>query len=101
MFSPKGSNNIRKKWKWYVYILELKNGLYYTGMTWNPSARFDQHMSGLGSKYTARHGVRRLVYLEEHEDFELARRREIQIKDFSRKKKRVLIGSFKGVFSSR
>ncbi len=94
MFSPKVSNN--KKWKWYVYILECKNGLYYTGMTWNPAARFDQHLAGLGSKFTARYGVRRLVYLEEHEDLELARKREIQIKDFSRKKKQVLINNLKG-----
>ncbi len=82
------------KWKWYVYILELKNGLYYIGMTWNPSTRFDQHLSGLGSKYTAKYGVRKLVYLEEHEDLELARLREIQIKDFSQKKKKVLIREY-------
>jgi len=88
-----------KKWKWYVYILELKNGLYYTGMTWNPSQRFDQHLSGLGSKFTKKYGVRKLVYLEEHEDLELARLREIQIKDFSRKKKKQLINNFKGKFS--
>lgn len=88
------SNN-RKKWKWYVYILELKNGLYYTGMTWNPPERFDQHLSGLGSKYTAKYGVYKLVYLEEHEDLELARIREIQIKDFSRKKKKMLINTFR------
>lgn len=93
MFSPRGSNN--NKWKWYVYILELKNGLYYTGMTWKPEVRFEQHLSGLGSKYTSRYGVRELVYLEEHEDLELARKREIQIKDFSRKKKEVLINSFR------
>ena len=85
------------RWKWYVYILELKNGLYYTGMTWKPEARFDQHLSGLGSKYTSRYGVKKLVYVEEHEELELARQREIQIKDFSQKKKRVLIDSFGGV----
>ena len=83
-----------KKWKWYVYILELKNGLYYTGMTWKPEIRFDQHLSGLGSKFTSKYGVRRLVYLEEHDDFEIARRREIQMKDFSRKKKQELIAKF-------
>ncbi len=97
MFSPKRSNN--KKWKWFVYILECKNGLYYTGMTWNPSMRFDQHAAGMGSKFTSKYGVKRLVYLEEHDDLELARLREIQIKDFSRKKKKVLINSFKGMFS--
>ena len=88
-----------RRWKWYVYILELKNGLYYTGMTWNPSLRFDQHLSGLGSKFTAKYGVRKLVYLEEFEDLELARLREIQIKDFSRKKKKERINSFNGKFS--
>ncbi|MDO8570245.1 MAG: GIY-YIG nuclease family protein [Candidatus Daviesbacteria bacterium] len=92
MFSPKDSNN--SQWKWYVYIIECKDGLYYTGMTWKPSIRFEQHLSGLGSKFTAKHGVQKLVYLEEHEDLELARRREIQIKDFSRKKKKILIDSF-------
>lgn len=87
------------KWRWYVYIIECKNGLYYTGMTWNPSRRFEQHLAGLGSKFTAKYGVRKLVYLEEHEDFELARAREVQIKDFSRKKKQNLINSSKGMFS--
>lgn len=78
-----------------MYILELKNGLYYTGMTWSPVIRFEQHLSGLGSKFTAKYGVNRMVYLEEHDDIEVARMREIQIKDFSRKKKKELISSFK------
>jgi predicted GIY-YIG superfamily endonuclease len=86
---------IRQKiWKWYVYILETKDGYYYTGMTWDPSIRYEQHLSGFGGKYTSEHGVSRLVYLEEHTEFELARQREIQIKDFSRKKKKVLIDEF-------
>lgn len=63
-------------------------------MTWKPEARFDQHLSGLGSKYTSKYGVSRLVYLEEHGDLELARQREIQIKDFSRKKKKELINEY-------
>lgn len=83
-----------KQWKWYVYILELKNGMYYTGMTWNPATRFDQHLSGLGSKYTAKYGVHKLVYLEEYEDLELTRQRELQIKDFSQKKKKALIRDY-------
>lgn len=75
MFSLRSNSN--KKWKWYVYILGLKNGLYYT----------------------AKYGVCKLVYLEEHNDLELARRREMQIKDFSRIKKRILINTFQGNFS--
>lgn len=52
-------------------------------------------MSGLGGKFTAKYGVRELVYLEEHDDFGLTRLREVQIKDFSRKKKKELIDSLK------
>jgi putative endonuclease len=79
------------KWKWYVYILECKNNTYYTGCTSNPSNRFDQHISKLGSKYTAIHGVNKLVYLEEFENLEMARKREIQIKGWNQKKKNKLI----------
>jgi putative endonuclease len=83
-----------KKWEWYVYILELKNGYYYTGRSWNVPVRLDQHLTGLGSKYSSKYGVDKLVYQEEHEDFELAKKRELQIKDMSVKKKRVLIEEY-------
>lgn len=79
------------QWKWYVYILECLDGSFYTGMTWNPSNRFDQHLSKLGGKYTAEHGVKRLVYLEEYEDLEQARLREKQIHGWTREKKLKLI----------
>jgi putative endonuclease len=48
-------------------------------------------MSGLGSKYTQRHKPRKLVYLEEHDDFQQARTRERQIKGWRQEKKRKLI----------
>ena len=86
-----------KKWKWYVYIIECLDGFYYTGCTWNISRRVEQHISQLGSKYTAEHGFKKLVYFEEHNDLEIARMREIQIKDWNRKKKEKLIkGEWKG-----
>lgn len=80
-----------EQWKWYVYIVECMDGTYYTGLTWKPDIRWTQHLSGLGSKYTARHKPKALVYLEEHSDLEVARRRERQIKDWSQAKKRKLI----------
>lgn len=79
------------KWKWYVYIIECKDGSFYTGLTWNTSIRYNQHLSGLGGQWTAKHGVKRLAYLEEHEDFGIARKRERQIKDWNREKKSKLI----------
>jgi putative endonuclease len=77
-------------WKWYVYIVECQDGLYYTGMTWNIPVRMGQHASGLGSKFTSKHGFKRLCYYEEFTDLNLARERERQLKDFSRKKKEAL-----------
>ena len=60
-------------------------------MTWKLDLRYDQHLSGLGGAYTAKHGVIRLAYLEEHEDLETARVRETTIKKWSQDKKRKLI----------
>lgn len=65
-------------------------------MTWKPEIRLEQHISGLGGKYTARHGVKALVYFEEHADYQQARTREQQIKGWSQeKKKKILINNFK------
>ncbi len=79
------------KWKWYVYILECRDGSFYTGRTWKPELRYDQHLSGLGGKYTAKHPVKKLAYLEEYEDFEQASLREKQIQGWTREKKLKLI----------
>ncbi len=80
-----------KQWTWYVYIIECLDNTYYTGLTWNDDIRYEQHLSKLGSKYTARHGVKCLAYLEEHTDLEVARKREKQIKNWSQEKKQRLI----------
>ena len=77
-------------WKWYVYIIECQDGLYYTGVTWNLKARIEQHRSGKGSIFTQRHGFKKLRYFEEYTDLIQAREREKQLKDFSRKKKEAL-----------
>ena len=78
-------------WKWYVYILECLDGSFYTGRTWDPNIRYEQHLSGFGGKYTKKHPVKRLAYLEEHEDFEVAKTREKQIQGWTREKKLKLI----------
>lgn len=59
-------------------------------MTWNVDERMEQHRSGKGSVFTARHGFKALRYVEEFTDVEAAREREHQLKDFSRKKKELL-----------
>ncbi|MGI6370929.1 MAG: GIY-YIG nuclease family protein [Patescibacteria group bacterium] len=79
-----------RKWKWYVYIIECKDHLYYTGMTYSIEKRMDQHFFGKGSRFTARHGYGKLRYFEEFDNIYDARERERQIKDYSRKKKEKL-----------
>lgn len=78
-------------WKWYVYIIECIDKSYYVGLTWQPDKRWAQHLSGLGSKYTSRHKSEQLVYLEEYENLNEARRREKQIKGWTRLKREKLI----------
>ncbi len=79
-----------KSWKWFVYILECNDGFYYTGVTWNIEKRMEQHASGKGSKFTEKHGFKKLCYAEEFSNLIEAREREHELKDFSRKKKEAL-----------
>ena len=74
------------KWKWYVYIIECLDETYYTGCTWKIPNRVEQHIPQLGSKYAQKHGFKKLAYFEEWDNLLDARKREIQIKDWSQKK---------------
>lgn len=76
---------------WDSYIIECLDGTYYTGCTWSIPKRTDQHASGLGSKYTRLHGFKKLVYYEEYQNIEEARKREQQIKGWSQSKKKKII----------
>ena len=78
-------------WKWYVYIIECKDGSYYTGRSWRYDLRYEQHLSGLGGKYTAKHGVKKLAYVEEYSNYEEACLREKQLHGWTREKKEKLI----------
>jgi predicted GIY-YIG superfamily endonuclease len=77
-------------WRWYVYIIECQDGLYYTGMTYDIDKRMQQHFSGRGSAFTGKHGFKELKYYEEFDDISQAREREHQLKDYRRKKKEAL-----------
>lgn len=85
-----GRTIFMKQWKWFVYIIETNDGWYYTGMTWSMENRLEQHIMKLGSKFTRKHGVKRICFIEEFTNILDAREVERQIKDFSRKKKEAL-----------
>ena len=85
--SRRATNN-----SWYVYIAKAKTGRYYTGITTNPNKRIIKHNSGKGSRFAIEQGPFDLVYISKaFPGKSEARKREIQIKGWSREKKLNLI----------
>ncbi len=72
---------------WWVYILELENGSWYTGISTDPRARAEKHKSGKGAKSMRLSAPFRLVCLEFLGPYALAARREAQVKGLTRSKK--------------
>ena len=68
-----------------VYILaSKKNGTLYTGVTSNLPRRLEEHRTGVGSAFSAKYGVTRLVRFEEYELVTQAITREKTIKKWPR-----------------
>ncbi|MFN3168720.1 MAG: GIY-YIG nuclease family protein [Phycisphaeraceae bacterium] len=74
-----------------VYVLLCSDGSYYVGSTADVKARVQTHNAGRGPRYTACRLPVQLVYSELCQSLALARKREIQIKKWSRAKKEALI----------
>jgi putative endonuclease len=78
-----------------VYIMTNKyDTVLYTGVTNNLKRRVWEHKEGLGSLFTSRYRVTKLVYYEVYENINLAIAREKQIKGGSRQKKLDLVNGF-------
>lgn len=75
----------------YCYILECRDGTYYTGWTTDPQRRLAVHNAGLGGRYTRSRRPVRLVYVEECPDRATAMKRERAIKALSRSQKERLV----------
>ena len=68
-----------------VYILASKrNGTLYIGVTSNLARRIFEHRQGRGSGFVQKYRVKRLVYVEPHEDVERAIQREKTMKEWPR-----------------
>jgi putative endonuclease len=79
----------------YVYILaSQRNGTLYIGHTDSISRRVWEHQEGMRPGFTAKHGVKRLVYYESFEGREGAFRRERTMKKWNRAWKLELIERF-------
>ena len=77
-----------------VYIMTNKyNTILYIGTTSNLPRRVEEHKKGIGSKFTSKYQLTKLVYFECGGDMSAAIALEKQLKGGSRKKKLELIAS--------
>ena len=78
----------------WVYILASgKNGTLYVGVTNDLARRVHEHKLGVGSAFTRKYGVHRLVWFEEHDHITHAIQREKSIKRYPRRWKINLIAA--------
>jgi len=75
----------------FTYIVQCSDGTYYTGWTNDLEKRIEAHNSGHGAKYTNPRRPVRLVYHESFHSESEARKREAQIKGWTRAEKEMLI----------
>lgn len=77
---------------WYIYIAESRFKHFYTGITTSPKSRIIKHNLGKGSQMATQQGPFTLVYVsKEFLDKSAARKREAQIKRWTKEKKNKLI----------
>lgn len=86
-----GTASERSAAVWHVYMVECADGTFYTGVATDIEARVVRHNLGKGAKYTRGRRPVRLVYRERLDGRGDALRREHEIKQLPRQRKRALI----------
>lgn len=75
----------------YVYMIKDEKQNLYIGITNNPERRLGEHNNSCGANFTKDSKTFYIVFLEKHNTLADARKREVQIKKWSRSKKEKLI----------
>jgi predicted GIY-YIG superfamily endonuclease len=78
---------------WYCYIARCHDNSLYVGIAQNLEERMRRHNSGAGADFTARRRPVELIWSERFVDSEKARRREKEIKGWSKEKKLRLVAT--------
>lgn len=74
----KGGGKGAGKAKAYTYVMNLKGGKKYVGMTQNPKARMDAHFSGRGSAVTKQYAPKSAI-LTPHRSVQAAKAAETRV----------------------
>ena len=72
---------------WYLYIIECRTGELYVGIAQDVEKRVEAHNKGRACRYTKFRNPVKLIYSEFCGEYSLARKRELEVKSFSRIKK--------------
>jgi len=83
-------NRMNPSMKWYVYIVECRDGSYYAGITTDLQRRIGMHNAGVASRYTRTRRPVRYRYAEASSSQSEALKREFEIKGWRRQKKAAL-----------
>ena len=75
----------------YFYILRLKSGSLYIGVTGDLKRRYAEHRSGRACRTTKVDAPVGVSYTEKYADINVAKKRERQVKKWSRAKKEALV----------
>ncbi len=86
-----GTKLSREGSMYFVYIMTNRSKTLYTGVTNNLIRRVREHKTGIGSGFTAKYKLDRLVYFERFQDVHNAIEREKRIKGWLRIKKIALV----------
>src|SRR5688500_5157625 len=88
--TPDDHRYTRAMSRWYVYILECRDGSLYTGIATDVERRYAEHAAGKGARYTRSRPPLRLLARFEHPDRAAASRAEHAIKQLTPARKRAL-----------
>jgi putative endonuclease len=77
--------------RWFLYLIECRDGSIYTGITVDVTARYAAHASGKGARYTRSHPPRRLLAVLDYPDRASASVAEYAVKQLSAAEKRAYV----------
>jgi predicted GIY-YIG superfamily endonuclease len=76
---------------WSLYILQCRDGSFYTGITNHLERRLQMHQDGKASRYTRTRRPVEMLYSETCGDRSSALIRECEVKEWPKKKKEALV----------
>jgi len=82
---------IKRAGSFFVYIVQCRDGTYYTGYTKDLENRIALHKSGKGAKYIKYKLPAELVYAKEYRYYKRALNEEERIKKLKREQKSELV----------